>query len=53
MILDPIIMENKQYKRDLIIMSPPVRVGRHIVFPLRLSVCGSDCPSQNRVRSIT
>ena len=35
---------------------PPVRVGRHIVFPLAsvcLWVCLSVCPSQNRVRSIT
>ena len=31
----------------------PARVGRHIVFPLRLSVCLSVIPSQNRVRCIT
>ena len=40
-----------------VIMSPPFRVGRHIVFP-RASVCLSVCPSvclsvTNRVRSIT
>ena len=29
-----------------VIMSPPDRVGRHIVFPVRLSVCLSVCPSQ-------
>ena len=30
-----------------VIMSPPVRVGRHIVFPVR----PSDCPSQNLVNT--
>ena len=37
----------------MFIMSPPVRVGRHIVFP-RASVCPSVCLSvTNRVHSIT
>ena len=40
---------------DLVLLElclPPVRVGRHIVFPLA-SVGLSVCPSQNRVCSIT
>ena len=39
----------------MLIMSPPFRVGRHIVFArvVCLSIHPSVCPSQNRVRSVT
>ena len=46
-------LKKKNHLKRLIFMSPPDRVGRHIVFP-RASVCPSVRLSvTNRVRSIT